>query len=59
MNLNFFAAASDQPAVLDLLFSSTDVRVLELHSNPGAELRAFLHSGLNYRSPLAFERPVA
>jgi hypothetical protein len=39
-NLDFFAAA-DQRAVLDFLFSSTDVRVFESYSEYGTELREF------------------
>jgi hypothetical protein len=38
-NLDFFAAAADQRAVLDFLFSSTDVRVFESYSEHDAELR--------------------
>lgn len=40
-NLDFFAAEADQRAVLDFLFSSTDVRVFESYSEYGAELREF------------------
>lgn len=40
-NLDFFAAAADQRAILDFLFSSTDVRVFESYSEPDAELREF------------------
>ncbi len=40
-NLDFFAAESDQRAVLDFLFSSTDARVFESYSEPDAELREF------------------
>jgi hypothetical protein len=40
-NLDFFAAEADQGAVLDFLFSSTDVRVFESYSEYGAELREF------------------
>src|SRR5438309_820839 len=40
-NLNFFAAEADQRAVLDFLFSSTDVRVFESYSEPDADLREF------------------
>ena len=40
-NLNFFAAEADQRAVVDFLFSSTDVRVFESYSEYGAELREF------------------
>src|SRR5437868_6857673 len=40
-NLDFFAAQADQRAVLDFLFSSTDVRVFESYSEYGAELREF------------------
>lgn len=40
-NLDFFAAGADQRAVLDFLFSSTDVRVFESYSEYGAELREF------------------
>jgi hypothetical protein len=40
-NLDFFAAEADQRAVLDFLFSSTDVRVFESYSEPDAELREF------------------
>jgi hypothetical protein len=39
--LNFFAAEADQRAVLDFLFSSTDVRVFESYSEFDAELREF------------------
>jgi hypothetical protein len=41
VNLDFFAAEADQRAVLDFLFSSTDVRVFESYSEYGAELREF------------------
>ncbi len=41
VNLDFFAAEADQRAVLDFLFSSTDVRVFESYSEPDAELREF------------------
>lgn len=40
-NLDFFAADADQRAILDFLFSSTDVRVFESYSEPDAELREF------------------
>jgi hypothetical protein len=40
-NLDFFAAEADQRAVLDFLFSSTDVRVFESYSEPDADLREF------------------
>jgi hypothetical protein len=40
-NLNFFAAEADQRAVLDFLFSSTDVRVFESYSEYGTALREF------------------
>ena len=40
-NLDFFAAEADPRAVLDFLFSSTDVRVFESYSEPDAELREF------------------
>jgi hypothetical protein len=40
-NLDFFAAEADQRAILDLLFSSTDVRVFESYSEYDAELREF------------------
>ena len=40
-NLDFFAAQADQRAVLDFLFSSTDVRVFESYSAYGADLREF------------------
>jgi hypothetical protein len=40
-NLDFFAAEADQRAVLDFLFSSTDVRVFESYSEYDAELREF------------------
>jgi hypothetical protein len=39
--LDFFAAEADQRAVLDFLFSATDVRVFESYSEFGAELREF------------------
>ena len=41
VNLNFFAAETDQRAVLDFLFASTDVRVFESYSEPDADLREF------------------
>jgi hypothetical protein len=41
VNLNFFAAEADQRAVLDFLFSSTDVRVFESYSEYDAKLREF------------------
>ena len=40
-NLDFFAGEDDQRAVLDFLFSSTDVRVFESYSEYGADLREF------------------
>ena len=40
-NLDFFAAESDQRAILDFLFSSTAVRVFESYSEYGADLREF------------------
>jgi hypothetical protein len=40
-NLDFFAAEADQRAVLDFLFSATDVRVFESYSEFDAELREF------------------
>jgi hypothetical protein len=40
-NLDFFAAEADQRAVLDFLFSSTDVRVFESYSEYDANLREF------------------
>jgi hypothetical protein len=41
VNLDFFAAEADQRAILDFLFSSTDVRVFESYSEFDAELREF------------------
>jgi hypothetical protein len=40
-NLDFFAAELDHRAVLDFLFSETDVRVFESNSEPDSELREF------------------
>lgn len=40
-NLDFFAADADQRAVLEFLFSKTDVRVFESYSEYSAELREF------------------
>lgn len=40
-NLSFFAAQSDQRAILDFIFSATDVRVFEVYSDCGADLREF------------------
>jgi hypothetical protein len=40
-NLDFFAAGADQRAVLDFLFSATDVRVFESYSRLDADLREF------------------
>lgn len=40
-NVDFFAAAGDQEAVLHFLFDSTDVRVFESYSEPEKELREF------------------
>src|SRR5690606_14303561 len=40
-NIDFFAAEVDQRAVLDFLFSSTDVRVFESYSEYDSELREF------------------
>ena len=40
-NLDFFAAEADQRAVLDFLFSATDVRVFESYSEFDADLREF------------------
>ncbi len=42
VNLDFFAAEFDQRAVLDFLFTATDVRVFESYSEPDAQLREFL-----------------
>ena len=44
-NLDFFAAEADQRAVLDFLFSATDVRVFESYSEYDAELREFRSTG--------------
>ena len=41
INLNFFAAETDQRALLDFLFASTDVRVFESYSEPDADVREF------------------
>jgi hypothetical protein len=41
VNLDFFAAEAGLRAVLDFLFSSTDIRVFESYSEYGAELREF------------------
>jgi len=41
VNLDFFAADLDQKAIMDFLFASTDVRVFESYSLPGAALREF------------------
>jgi hypothetical protein len=40
-NLNFFAAGSDQKALLQFLFSATDARVFESYSEFEQELREF------------------
>jgi hypothetical protein len=40
-NLDFFAAKADQRAVLDFLFSATDMRVLESYSEYDADLQEF------------------
>jgi len=40
-NVDFFAAASDQAAILQFLFDATDVRVFESHSEFDQELREF------------------
>jgi len=40
-NVDFFAAKDDQRAVLDFLFSATDVRVFESFSELDSELREF------------------
>jgi hypothetical protein len=40
-NLDFFAAGTDQWALLDFLFSSTDVQVFESYSEFDADLREF------------------
>jgi hypothetical protein len=40
-NLDFFAAERDQKALIDFLFSSTDVRVFESYSEFDEELREF------------------
>jgi hypothetical protein len=45
VNLDFFAAETDQRAVLDFLFFFTDVRVFESYSEYGAELREFRSTG--------------
>jgi hypothetical protein len=41
VNLDFFAAETDQRALLDFLFASTDVRVFETYSKFDADLREF------------------
>jgi hypothetical protein len=41
VNLDFFAAETDQRAVLNFLFSATDVRVFESYSEYDADLREF------------------
>ncbi len=41
VNLNFFAAETDQRALLDFLFASTDVGVFESYSEFDADLREF------------------
>lgn len=41
VNLDFFAAGDDQRALLDFLFTSTDVRIFESYSKFGADLREF------------------
>ena len=41
VNLDFFAAESDQRALLDFLFASTEVRVFESYSEFDADLREF------------------
>ena len=41
VNLDFFAAEADQRAIVDFLFSSTDVRVFESYSDYDADLREF------------------
>jgi hypothetical protein len=40
-NLDFFAAQSDQRALVDFLFTSTNVRLFESYSEFGQELREF------------------
>ena len=41
VNIDFFAAEADQKALLDFLFSETDVRVFESYSQFDSELREF------------------
>lgn len=41
VNVDFFAAEADQKALLDFLYSETDVRVFESYSKPDAELGEF------------------
>ena len=41
VNLHFFAAETDQRALLDFLLASTDVRVFEAYSEYEADLREF------------------
>jgi hypothetical protein len=56
-NLDFFAAEADQRAILDFLFSRTDVRVFESYSDPDAELREFLSTDqLAIAFPLGTDR---
>lgn len=40
-NVDFFAAEADQKALLDFLFSETDVRIFESYSEFDSELREF------------------
>src|SRR5438105_3224797 len=40
-HLNFFAAEADQKALIDFLFSSTDIRVFESYSEFDKDLREF------------------
>ena len=41
VKVNFFATETDQRALLDFLFESTDVRMFETYSEPDADLREF------------------
>jgi len=40
-NLDFFAVGRDQEEIFEFLFESTDIRLFELASAPGTELREF------------------
>jgi hypothetical protein len=56
-NLDFFAARTDLRAVIEFLFTETDVRVFESYSEPDRELREFRSfDGLDTVSDIGTDR---